>query len=310
MSDSHYSIVSAGISEPEVGALHKALPVPRVIFIARRKVHVSSGHYAWPNFLIAHFGFYFVACELGNSDLKIAGFGACMISGYPHKTGGLFEIACARVEKRLGRTVISKLVSLDGFTAPRAEKHLPRRMRSFGPDYVVIQFGSSDAHCPVPMVRRKSASSGLISSTRELELAYHSQPSGLISSLRWEIVSLLGHLLKIDPETALPEYVAVIERMATLCISQRATPVVLSPFVFGSRYSTRSAIAFTRGLRKQLTRLHGVLLVDCVSALGAFAKPSVLQRDGIHLSQLGHLVVGEAIAAAIASDALARSHAE
>jgi lysophospholipase L1-like esterase len=45
-----------------------------------------------------------------------------------------------------------------------------------------------------------------------------------------------------------------------------------------------------------------MLLVDCISALGAFAKTSVLQRDGIHLSPLGHRVVGEAIAIAIASD--------
>jgi lysophospholipase L1-like esterase len=248
------------------------------------------------------FRIFFMACASGNSDLKIAGFGACMISGYPHQTGGLFEIACARVEKRFGQPVISKLVSLDGFTAPRAEKHLPRMVLGFDPDYVVIQFGSSDAHCPVPRVRRKSASRGLVSSTRELNLANHIQPSGFTSSLRWEIVSLMGCLLKIDPETALPEYVAAIERMATLCISQRATPVVLSPFVFGPRYSTRSAIAFTKELQDHLTRIRGVLLVDCVSALGAFARTSVLQRDGFHLSQLGHHVVGEAIAAAIASD--------
>ncbi len=250
-----------------------------------------------------------MACELGNSNLKIAGFGACMISGYPHKAGGLFEIACASVEKRLGRPVISKLVSLDGFTAPRAEKHLPRAMRGFGPDYIVIQFGSSDAYCPAPRVRRKSTSRGLVSSTRKLELAYHSQPSGPISLVRWEIVSLIGYLLKIDPETALPEYVAVIERMATLCISQMATPIILSPFVFGSRYSTKSAIFFTGELRTRLSRLRSVLLLDCVSVLGAFARTSVLQRDGIHLSQLGHRVVGEAIAATIASDALATSRA-
>jgi lysophospholipase L1-like esterase len=225
-----------------------------------------------------------------------------MISGYPHKTGGLFEIACARVEHDLGRSVMSKLVSLDGFTAPRAEKYIARSIRGFDPAYVVIQFGSSDAHCPVPRLHRKSVSRGLVSSTRESELAYHSQPSGLISSLRWEVVSLIGYLLKINPETALPEYIAAMERMATLCIAQSATPVVLSPFVFGSRFSTRSAIAFREELRDRLSPPRGILLVDCISALGAFAKTSVLQRDGIHLSQLGHRVVGEAIAAAIASD--------
>src|SRR6202000_3575795 len=100
-------------------------------------------------------------------------------------------------------------------------------------------------------------------------------------------------------------YVAVMERIVMLCISEGATPVVLSPFVFGSRYSTRSAVAFTDALR-DLAKLHNFILVDCISALRALAKRSALQRDGIHLSQLGHRVVGEAIAASIVSDSSAR----
>jgi len=47
--------------------------------------------------------------------------------------------------------------------------------------------------------------------------------------------------------------------------------------------STKSAIAFTKELRTYLTRLRRVLLVDCVSALSAFAKTSVLQTDPIVL---------------------------
>ena len=35
--------------------------------------------------------------------LRIAGFGACMITGYPHKGGGLFEVACSLVEKGRSR---------------------------------------------------------------------------------------------------------------------------------------------------------------------------------------------------------------
>jgi lysophospholipase L1-like esterase len=244
-----------------------------------------------------------------NSDLRIAGFGACMISGYPHKAGGLFEVACAEVEKQLGYPVRSTLASLSGFTAPRAEKHLPRKVLSFSPDYVVIQFGSSDAHCPVRGLHRKSSiSRGLGSPTPDPAFADHTRSAGLISPAHWEVTSLIGYLVKADPETALPEYVAVMERMVTLCISEGAAPVVLSPFVFGSRYSTRSAVAFTYALR-ELAKLHSFILVDCVSALRALTKRSALQRDGIHLSQLGHRVVGEAIAASIVSDSSARSRA-
>ena len=52
--------------------------------------------------------------------LRIAGFGACMISGYPHQGGGLFEVGCAAIEKSLLHPVQSIFVSLGGFPAPRA----------------------------------------------------------------------------------------------------------------------------------------------------------------------------------------------
>jgi lysophospholipase L1-like esterase len=240
--------------------------------------------------------------ELRNSDLKIAGFGACMISGYPHKSGGLFEVACAAVEKRLSRPVTSTVVSLDGFTAPRAEKYLSRKvLLPIRPDYVVIQFGSTDAVCPVRRVHRPSSSSRGLSSPKT-NIANHCKSSGLGSSLRWEVASLLGYLLKAPPVTALPEYIAAIERMVKTCIADTVKPVVLSPFVYGSRYSTKSAIAFTVALQN-LAMAHKMILVDCPNELGALLKTSVLLSDGFHLTPLGHRVIGEAIAEAIAVDA-------
>jgi hypothetical protein len=62
--------------------------------------------------------------------LRIAGFGACMITGYPHKGGGLFEIACGLIEKGLSRPVESTIVSLGGFPAPRAEKYLKHKIKN------------------------------------------------------------------------------------------------------------------------------------------------------------------------------------
>ena len=84
------------------------------------------------------------------STMRIAGFGACMITGYPHKGAGMFEVACGLVEKRLARPVLSIIASLGGFPAPRAEKYLKRRMFNFNPKYIVIQFGATDAQCPIP----------------------------------------------------------------------------------------------------------------------------------------------------------------
>src|SRR5579872_6260303 len=82
-------------------------------------------------------------------SLKIAGFGACMITGYPHEGGGLFETACGLVEKRLSRPVQSTVVSLGGFPAPRAAKYLRKKLFNFNPQYVVIQLGATDAQCPI-----------------------------------------------------------------------------------------------------------------------------------------------------------------
>src|ERR1700758_385956 len=83
------------------------------------------------------------------STLRVAGFGACMITGYPHEGGGMFETACGFVERRLSRPVQSAIFSLGGFPAPRAEKYLRKRVFDFNPQYVVIQFGATDAQCPI-----------------------------------------------------------------------------------------------------------------------------------------------------------------
>src|SRR5580692_9240847 len=62
------------------------------------------------------------------SPLRIAGFGACLITGYPHQGAGMFEVACGLVERRLSRPVQSEIVSLGGFPAPRAEKYLKKKV--------------------------------------------------------------------------------------------------------------------------------------------------------------------------------------
>src|SRR5262245_27304191 len=88
------------------------------------------------------------------SSLRIAAFGACMISGYPHKSAGFFEVACRSIEKRLLRPVQSKTVSLGGFPAPRAEKYLRKKVFDFNPHYIVLQCGATDAQCPIRQTSR------------------------------------------------------------------------------------------------------------------------------------------------------------
>jgi hypothetical protein len=237
-------------------------------------------------------------------ELRIVGFGACMISGYPHKTGGMLEVACNLTEKRLCRPVRSKIISLGGFPAPRAERYLQSKVLNFNPNYLVIQFGSTDANCPIRRGSRPS-SHGLGPSNPSSEY-YHSQPTNLLSPLRWELVSLIGYLRRIDAITSIPKYVAAILRMAKACREMEAVPVVLSPFVYGSRYTMRNAIAYTSALR-ELAKVQDMILIDCVGALKNLPKASILQHDGFHLSLIGQEMVGRAIAESITADVLSKS---
>ena len=244
---------------------------------------------------------------ISNSELRIAGFGACMISGYPHDSGGFFATTCELIEKKVQRPVHSKVVALDGFPSPRAEKYLERRILGFNPHVVVIQFASTDAQCPLREQGRPSLSSGHSSSSPSLRsssskkdatVARQRQPATPLGSLRWEAASLIGYVRRIDPITPLPLHLGAFERMTDACKAAGAMPVVLSPFVYGSRYTMRNAVTYAAAMQ-ELARQKHFVFVDCLRPLGTQPKSVILQQDGFHLSLKGHQIVGEAIAEAI-----------
>jgi lysophospholipase L1-like esterase len=231
-----------------------------------------------------------------------------MITGYPHEGAGLFEVACGLVEQRLSRPVQSTIVSLGGFPAPRAEKYL-KKLFDFDPQYIVIQFGATDAQCPIRAGSRPtdhcsslSANSNSSHSAAPGRASYHGQPATALSPLRWQLASVIGYLRKIEPITPLASYIAAIERMVDDCRLANIKPVVLSPFVYGSRYTMRKATRYVDALKELNSRTQNMIFVDCVSLLANFPKSKILEHDGFHLSRLGHNLVGEAIGKAIVED--------
>jgi lysophospholipase L1-like esterase len=235
-----------------------------------------------------------IAASIDASPLRIAGFGACMIAGYPYENEGFFEVACGIVEKSLSRSVKSQIVSLGGFPAPRAAKHLEPRVFKFNPDYVVIQFGATDAQCPI---RAKNRPAG---SKSKSIVGYH-VPTALTAA-RWEMASLIGFLRKAAPITPLSLYIKAIERMADDCISAGIRPIVLSPFVFGSRYSTKNAILYTKALHELHLSEQDFILIDCIQLMSKFPRSMMLLHDGFHISGAAHKLIGEAIGTAIVAD--------
>jgi hypothetical protein len=238
--------------------------------------------------------------------LRIAGFGACMISGHPHRSGGLFEAACRFVEEDLQRPVRSNIVTLAGFPAPRSAKYLKQKVFDSEPDYIVIQFGATDASCSLRKQsrspRKSVKSSTTLGSTTELN-----RPATVFTLLRWEIASVLGFLWKPQAVTDLSMYIAAIEGMVENCISAGITPVVLSPFVFGSRYTTRNAIRYADALHQLHSRIENFILVDCNRLLAKFPRRTILLKNGFHLSVSAHELIGQAIGKAIVADIKAKS---
>jgi len=250
------------------------------------------------------------------SILRIAGFGGCLISGYPHEGGGLFEVACGMIETSLSQTLQSTIVSLVAPPAPCVTKHLEKAL-DFNPHYVVLQFGATDARCPI---RRRSvyhhSESSTVGASRPIltvetltreTASRHGRPASALSLLRWEIASLLGHIRKIKPITPLFRYVAAIECMVEDCLTTGSTPVVLSPFGYGSRYSMKNAIRYSNALHELYASAPDVIFVDCIRVLADFPRRFIFQHDGIHLSRMAQKLIGGAVGQAILEDILRKN---
>ena len=242
-------------------------------------------------------------------SLNIMGFGACMIGGFPDVSESFFRIACDFVSIKLECSIDSSVKSLHGFSAPRAEKHI-KKLICLKPDYVIFQFGSSDASCGlglsgVQIKRRVSAGTGLraaLPSSRKLH------PPTPLTLLRWQVSSFIGHFLNPTPVTDLESFIAAYESMITQCISSDITPVVLSPFIFGTRHSMNNAIRYAQSLNDLCLKLNGAVYVDCIDPLSKFPKSQILLDDAMHLGQLGHKLVGEAVGNAIFDDVVAKKY--
>jgi hypothetical protein len=87
-----------------------------------------------------------------------------------------------------------------------------------------------------------------------------------------------------------------MRNMIDRCLAADICPVVLSPFVFATRHSMRSAIAFTEGLRRLAVTRPQMMFIDCIDLLLRYPRRRILLADGFHLSRFGHQCLGEEIA--------------
>jgi lysophospholipase L1-like esterase len=223
-------------------------------------------------------------------ELKIIGFGACMISGFPFPAeAGFLSHAVHHFQEQHAFPIHHETVTLGGFPVPRAQKHLGRKVLGQRPDVVVLQFGSTDASAPL----RRSAVVRLWKKKPDRDEKPSVRPAIFKHALKWRLWGIASDLLMVKPVTPLGDYLNAMEQMVRECLAAGSAVIVLSPFVIGSGHSNRLAKNYTQALRRKLNKYPKCYFLDAHSLLMQWPRQQILLSDGFHLSEHGHRVVGE-----------------
>ena len=193
-------------------------------------------------------------------DLKIKAFGACMIGGFPHPAEkSFFYLAVERLQAETNHRIIPSLFTFGGFPVTRVPKHLQPRCLVEQPDIVVVQFASSDLIVPL---RRNRHQHSISSVSRTVSTAN----PGLADRVKWLACGIIGDALRLGPVTPPEIYLPTMEEITRAIAAAGVTPVILSPFVFGSRRSDRLAHDCSGRLQKIIAAIPAAHFVDAYSA--------------------------------------------
>jgi len=222
-------------------------------------------------------------------EIKIRGFGACMIGGFPHRQEDSFlHLAVERLRAETPHPIVDSLFTMGGFPVTRVPKHFAARCLAAQPHIVVLQFGSTDL--VVPLRRHHHHGS---------QTPIHGQVSPQLPDafdrLKWAFRSVVGAALGLPSVTPPATYVATMTQLARTLAEHGVTPVVLSPFVFGSRHSDRIARDCVERLRQELAAVPAAVFVDVYAALDREPRRRMLLRDGSHLSLAAQRVVADVL---------------
>ena len=208
-----------------------------------------------------------------------------MIGGFPHRQeDSFFHHAIERLRLETAHNIIDSLFTFGGFPVTRVPKHLKNRCLAAHPDIVVLQFGSSDL--VVPLRHRHHGS-------RDRQVS--KQPPTRLDQMKWSLRSGLGNALRLTPVTPPEVYLETVTQLARTLLEHQVIPVVLSPFVFGSRRSDRIARDCAGRLKESLSASPKAVYVDAYAALDRQPRRRMLLRDGSHLSLAGQQVVADVL---------------
>jgi lysophospholipase L1-like esterase len=235
--------------------------------------------------------------------LRITGFGACMIAGYPLSAEtGFLDKAVQYLRDAQELEVELEIVTMGGFPVDRAQNHFAKRVLVTRPEVVVLQFGSIDASAPLHrgfgvrhLLKKRVQLNQIFNRELKVRERDRLQPPTPLDVIKWQLRNLGGEILCVPSITPLNRYLPAILRMVKECRAAGAVVVVLSPFVMGGGRSNRFARRYTRALEHHLPKDPGVYFLDAHRVLSRGRRADVLLRDGFHLSAPGHQRLGVAL---------------
>ena len=233
--------------------------------------------------------------------MKIVGFGACMLRGYPlGEKYSFFSLLTDQMEKSSRVPIEKSIVPLDGVPLIRAIKYFESKILSLNPDVLILQFGNQDVSVQLGKYLRNkfkpvSVLEDVVSKNFKSQLDIKPYEVKLSISIMLFLKYAIGRAFNIGPTNgALEESANAVVKISKICNENRIKLVVLSSFpsndflhnLYGRYY------AF---MLNSLSTKHNYVFVDLHEILKRYDNSHILLSDGCHLSILGHKIVMQAV---------------
>lgn len=233
-----------------------------------------------------------------NESIRIAGYGACMIKGFPHPEGSSFFAHFLRLlDHAENIPVESEIFSFGGFPIERAGKFV-RRVTNYSPHIAILQFGSTNLTVSLnkhflPRRFRNISVMGGGDKNAPMSLDGFQSTKGrqLIELVKFQ----LCRMMRIQPDYGgTSEYINSMRDICSRLSSASITPIILSPFPHGDRVSDYWSRNYSDALA-EYSEVNRFCFIDACSELRSVPKEKLLLSDKLHLSTLGHRLLGELI---------------
>ena len=231
--------------------------------------------------------------DQSRETITIAGFGACIITGYPvPEEAGFLRKAIARAQTEVDVEIKYSIATLTACPAPTAVERLEENAFAHNPDIVVLQFGQTDAKIAVRRLwnevlgRRPPPKPFILASDR---------PPRLENRLDAFFRGCAGLALGARPVTSRSDYRRSIAKMVDSVVSFGAYPIVFTPFVFDNFLADAWARCYSCDLVADFAGRPDVCVIDGWNPLAQYPRNKILLHDGIHLSQLGHDILAQCL---------------